>query len=123
MAKWARVENNTVVETIPIDPSGRYHPSLVWVQCNDVVSVGDLYDGTKFETPQETSVALEAWRERLVCGPLQIRKALRAANLHSAVTAYVNAADEETQEAWEYASEFKRLAPFILAAKQTGQAV
>ena len=115
MAKWARIENGVVAETIVFNPSGKFHPSLAWVSCADSVVSGMIYDGTFSE--QETTVDIEAYRRGLVVGPLQFRKALRAAGLHAAAVAYVDGADEETQEAWEYAGEFKRLDPFILAAQ------
>ena len=57
---------------------------------------------------------LQARREGMVCGALQFRKALRQIGKMDAVKAYVEQADEETQEAWEYATEFKRLDPFIV---------
>lgn len=40
--------------------------------------------------------------------PLQARRALRAANLLATVTAALEAADDETREAWEYATEIRR---------------
>jgi len=40
--------------------------------------------------------------------PLQARKALRAAGLHGAVTAYVASLPEDQQEEWEYAIEVRR---------------
>ena len=57
---------------------------------------------------------LQARREVLRCGALQFRKALRQLGKMDAVKAYVETADEETQEAWEYATEFRRLDPFIV---------
>lgn len=30
---WARIENNVVAELTDIDPKGRFHPSLIWVEC------------------------------------------------------------------------------------------
>jgi hypothetical protein len=75
----------------------------------------DAYNALQPETPPEPTI--EQIRASMSCGPLQIRKALRAAGLHAGVVAYVAAADEETQEAWEYAGEFNRLDPFILAAQ------
>lgn len=57
---------------------------------------------------------LQARRQGMVCGALQFRKALRQIGQMDAVRAYVEQADEETQEAWEYATEFKRLDPFVV---------
>ena len=28
--KWARLDNDRVIETTDIDPEGRFHPSLMW---------------------------------------------------------------------------------------------
>lgn len=35
--KYSRIENNKVVETISFDPTGLFHPSLIWVECPDEV--------------------------------------------------------------------------------------
>jgi hypothetical protein len=43
-----------------------------------------------------------------VLTPWQMRKALRAAGLMSAVKTAMQAADEEVKEAWEFAQEFRR---------------
>lgn len=51
MSKWARIENNRVMETTDVDPSGRFHPSLVWVQCSDEVESGFIYVNNVFEAP------------------------------------------------------------------------
>lgn len=40
--------------------------------------------------------------------PLQMRRALRQAGLKGAVDAFLSAAGEEAQEAWEYAIEVRR---------------
>jgi hypothetical protein len=58
-----------------------------------------------------------AWRETTSCGPLQMRKALRQTGDYAAVTAAMAQADEETQEAWEYASEVRRTDPMIEAMR------
>lgn len=52
MTKWARIENDRVMETTDIDPSGRFHPSLVWVQCDDNIDQHYTYvDGVFTEPP------------------------------------------------------------------------
>lgn len=61
---------------------------------------------------------LTTWREKISCGPLQFRRALRAAGLLDAVSGYIATADEETSEAWQYATRFYRNDPFIVAAQQ-----
>lgn len=116
MAKWARIEKGIVAETISKNPTGVYHPSLVWVSCANSVFPGMGYSNGTFTEPQET-IDIEELRKNMICGPLQFRKALRAAGLHAEAVAYVANADEETQEAWEYAGEFRRLDQFILSAQ------
>lgn len=45
---WARIENGTVVELTDIDPAGRFHPSFVWVVCDESVSPGMQYADGEF---------------------------------------------------------------------------
>ena len=53
---WARIENGTVAELTDIDPGGRFHPSIEWVDCNEHVDVGWTYDGSEFSAPPETPI-------------------------------------------------------------------
>jgi hypothetical protein len=64
-----------------------------------------------------TAGEVQSWRNGLICGPLQMRKALRQTGDYAAVTAAMEQADEETQEAWEYASEVRRTDPMIEAMR------
>lgn len=67
-------------------------------------------------TPEEIKQKeLEDWRNSTSCGPLQFRRALRAAGLMTSAKQMVNALPEEDQEAWEYASVFNRTDPLILS--------
>lgn len=67
---------------------------------------------------QMQAEALNAWREHTHCGPLQFRRALRASGLMDAVKTYLESANEEVAEAWEYATKIDRMDPFILAVQQ-----
>ena len=61
-------------------------------------------------TPEQIRAAMptiSAW---------QVRKALNAAGLRATVEAAVAASDEETKDAWEYATEYKRTDPVLLRA-------
>lgn len=66
MTKWARIENETVMELTDVDPSGRFHPSLVWVACNDDTGYLDHYNDGVFTkhvppaipTPEEMRAAM-----------------------------------------------------------------
>lgn len=48
---WALIVDGVVWEITDEDPKGRFHPSLLWVECGDDVEVGYLYDGQKFIFP------------------------------------------------------------------------
>ena len=48
---WARIENNEVKEITAIDPAGRFHSSLIWVECAANVEGGWSYDGSNFAAP------------------------------------------------------------------------
>ena len=72
----------------------------------------DAYNSLQVGSTEPT---IEEKRAAMSCGPLQIRKALRSLGLYESVKTMMNAADEETKEEWEYASEFKRLNPTVLA--------
>lgn len=48
---WARIESNRVAEITETDPTDRFHPSVMWLECSDNVSHGHLLDGTTFTKP------------------------------------------------------------------------
>lgn len=44
--KFARIENNTVLEVIEESPQGRYHPSIIWTEVpEDVQQNWKSFDG------------------------------------------------------------------------------
>lgn len=49
--KWARIENDQVVEIVLYNPKGRFHPSIVWVECPDVVVENWVYSNGEFSQP------------------------------------------------------------------------
>lgn len=51
MIMWARIERGAVAEITDINPAGRFHPSMQWVECPDAVGVGWAYDGKTFAEP------------------------------------------------------------------------
>lgn len=51
MNMWALIQNGTVSEVTDIDPAGRFHPSLVWVEFGADVKLGWTYDGGEFSPP------------------------------------------------------------------------
>jgi len=53
MTKWARIENNTTMEITDIDPNGRFHPDLIWVECPEEVGQRWSYSDGIFTAPEE----------------------------------------------------------------------
>lgn len=53
---WARIDDNSVAEITDIDPSGRFHSSIQWVECPEEVKQGWLYDGSEFQEPEPEPV-------------------------------------------------------------------
>lgn len=52
---WALIVDNKVAEVTDVDPNGRYHPSLQWVECGESVEVGDLLgEDANFTRPSST---------------------------------------------------------------------
>lgn len=51
---WARINNGAVAEITDIDPAGRFHPSIQWVEFDGRkgVKVGWTYDGSEFSEPE-----------------------------------------------------------------------
>jgi hypothetical protein len=86
------------------------HPSMQWITCPDEVVAGYTYENGVFTAPV---VEPEPAPVIMSVGPLQLRRALREVGMYAAVVAYVEAADEEIQEAWEYATEYRRDDPLF----------
>lgn len=61
---WARIESGRVAEITNTAPAGRFHPSFVWVACDDWVRDGFKYEDGEFlevpavvPTPEEIKAA------------------------------------------------------------------
>lgn len=48
---WARIESDVVKEITDVDPTGRFHESLIWVKATAKVEQGDIYKSGKFIKP------------------------------------------------------------------------
>lgn len=107
--------HNTRVAQVALE-SFSVHPSMQWLDCPAEVQPGWSYIDGAFVAP--TPEPAPDPRETMTCGPLQLRRALRQTGDYAAVVAAIGQADEETQEAWEYASEIRRLDPMIEAMRQ-----
>lgn len=92
------------------------HPSMQWLDCPAEAQTGWTYADGEFAPP-----VIEPEPEPVIMsvGPLQLRRALREVGMYADVVAYVETAPEEVQEAWEYATEYRRddpLFPVVQAA-------
>ena len=101
----ALIHQNKVVqvaaESFPV------HHSMAWADCPDEVHPGWSYLDGDLVAP--TPAPMPDPRATMSCGPLQLRRALRQLGLYATIVAAIAQADEETQEAWEYASDVRRL--------------
>jgi hypothetical protein len=83
---------------------------MTWADCPAEVQAGWAYADGVFTAPviepEPTPVIMSV-------GPLQLRRALREVGMYAAVVAYVETAPEEVQEAWEYATEYRRDDPLF----------
>ena len=52
---WALVIDDIVIERTEIDPAGRFHESLIWVECTESVVPGWTYMNGKFSAPVVTT--------------------------------------------------------------------
>lgn len=93
---WALIQNGSISEITDIDPAGRFHPSLVWVQCNDKVQSGWAYDGEEFAPPGP--VESELYVPQQVTNA-QCAAALIHAGLWGDVLAYIDAMSDPTEKA------------------------
>lgn len=104
---------------------GEYTVMLSIKQSRDFINHPTRYmwDGSElaewpgWEAEEEIEIAereLTQRRASTKCGPLQLRRALRATGLMTAVKTYMDTAPEEVVEAWEYATEIYRMDPMVL---------
>ena len=88
-----------------------------WVAIEDNSTIGrfgfsraDFHDAQPPTLPEYASPV----EPEIVVSPWQIRKALNATNLRESVELAVREADTATQDAWNYAQEFKRDDPLVI---------
>jgi len=107
---WARIENGTVAELTDIDPDGRFHASLVWVECGDEVAPGWSYADGEFSEPEVVQPS------QSVPASVTMRQA-RLALLDAGYLDDVNAAIASVGGAalieWEYAQTVDRASPLV----------
>ncbi|MRG31838.1 tail fiber assembly protein [Enterobacter cancerogenus] len=64
---WALIESNKVIEITDEDPKGRFHPSLMWIECPENVTTGYEYQDGIFtpDTLSEVEIAEEEKQLRI----------------------------------------------------------
>lgn len=107
---WALIVGGRVHELTAQDPAGRFHPSMHWVQCDASVVCGDHYDGEGFSPPSQPQAP-----PVMTVTARQIRLAMNALGIRAQVEAAVAAADQNTRDEWEYATEIRRDWPAFVA--------
>lgn len=93
---WARIEYGAVVEITDIDPEGRFHPSLEWVQLDGRknVQLGWLYTDGEFSEPEPAPEPVPEQVSRA-----QGKAALISSGLWQQVLDYVDDITDPTEKA------------------------
>lgn len=101
---YVQLDANSVAVAI-VDSPKPIPGAIPWAFDSSVL--GRKWNGTGFDAPVAVPAPIptvSAW---------QIRKGLNASGLRDAVEAAVAAADQDTQDAWQYAKEFERDHPLV----------
>ncbi|RHW21699.1 hypothetical protein [Pseudomonas jilinensis] len=56
---WAQIQDGTVAEITAINPTGRFHPSLVWIACSSDIEPGWTYVNDEFSPPTVAPMSVE----------------------------------------------------------------
>ena len=117
MYKYSNAEH-TAVKNLTTGATG-IHPGVwMWEQYQEWVNTGGVTEAFETRSPEQVAAdELQTWRDAVSCGPLQFRRALRSENLMDTVKTYLETADEEVVEAWEYATTIYRNDPMVIAVK------
>lgn len=117
--KYARTENNIVVQTIGNDPANIFAPeyAALFTPCDDVVQQGWLDDGTTYTAPPAPpptipqSVTMRQAR-------LALMGAGKLATINAAIAGMAGVQGEAARIEWEFSSEVKRNQPLVMSMGQ-----
>jgi len=72
--QWAHIVNASVYELTSTDPSGRFYPTLTWVECTGIAGIapGWLYNGSTFTAPATTPPTPPQLAAALLAGGLAV---------------------------------------------------
>lgn len=115
-------ETGNTLESVGVLPQPTYDPALQFCVQNpqpDLVNDQWVLGWVVTDkTPEQKQQELDAWRASTSCSPFQGRMALIDANLLAQAEAAVNAGDDKTKTAWEYALVWNRTSPMIESLAQ-----
>lgn len=86
---------------------------LVFIPADETLHLYQQYQQWVYDGGITEPVDLAPPAPPISVTPWQIRKALNAVGLRASVEAAVAAADQTTQDAWQYATEFRRDNPLV----------
>lgn len=114
---WALIRDGVVSEITNLDPSGRFHPSLVWIACTADVRPGWSFDGAAFTPPVAPAIPVPA-----SITMRQARRCLYDRGLIDQVDAAIAALPEpertHAQIDWERSSAVERYRGLVLLVAQ-----
>lgn len=117
--KYARTENNIVVQTIGNDPANLFAPeyAVLFRTCDDVVQAGWLDDGISITPPPIKPPAVPQ-----VVTMRQARLALmgdsKLSTVNAAIAAMPGVQGDAARIEWEFSGEVTRTQPLVLAMGQ-----
>jgi len=117
--KYARSENNVVVQVIGNDPANLFMPEVVALfrSCPDAVQAGWLDNGTTYTAPPIKPPVIPQ-----VVSMRQARLALlsdgKLATVNQAIAAMTGVQGDAARIEWEFSSEVTRTQPLVLSMGQ-----
>lgn len=116
---WARILNNEVVEILDLDPAGRFHPSLIFVECDENVKVGYQYqEGVFSPKPFNFGAYFEAKNRDVVAAYKQAMAPIKANYTDEDIASFPT--QEAEAKAWDADSNAETpLLDYMLANRPT----
>lgn len=103
-----------IIDEIVLRDDGVFISTLDTSDNPDDVAYRDWIDAGNVLGPPVPHPGLSQ-EPRLVATPWQVRKALNQLGLRDAVESYVSGSSQGAKDAWEFATQFERDHPFIVA--------
>ena len=110
--RYAVIENGVVANVIIAD--GDFVGEDIKYVASDEAGIGWVFDGNNLTPPEMSPPSVP--EPMLIASPWQIRKALNHFGIRDQVEAYIANADQDTKDAWEWATEFREDDPHVAAA-------